>query len=167
MKIVNNKKGFTLVETVIYVGIIGMAIGAFVSFVLMISGLRNKFHVIEEVQANERAMQEIFRHYVRSAKAVISPGKASVDNRLDFLAQDSSLVHTFFVAGGQLILAVGSTTLPLTSDEVVISGIRFSNLSATGSPDLIQIAGKIANYASSSIDYIYEDDFRYNASLPY
>lgn len=166
MKLINNKKGFTLMETVLYVGIIGMTVGAFITFILMISGLRNKYHAIEEIQANKRAVQEILYYYVRNAKSVISPGKLSSDVRLEFYVRENLSVHSFYVKDGLLVLDNGATTTPLVSNDVVVSDINFSNLSATGTPDVLQITGKFSSFSSSSIEYMYEDNFRYNVSLP-
>lgn len=158
--------GFTLVETILYVAIIGMIIGAFISFILVISGLRNKFHITEEIRANKRVMQEVFYHFIRNAKEVKVPLKLSSESSLDFIPAEGIATYSFFEKDGRLMLFDSATSTPLTSDEVIVSNFNFVNMSASGTPDSIRISGTIKGYASSSVDYIYEDIFTYNVSLP-
>jgi hypothetical protein len=159
-------KGFTLLETVIYTAIISLVIAAFITFILVISGLRNKFYAIEEIRANERAMQEIFYHYLRNAREVIAPAKQQSASRLDFIPGDSSLNNSFFEKDGRLLLFDGTTSTALTSSKVVVSGLNVKNMSASGTPDVLAVRGTIKSYASSSIDNEYEENFKYNISLP-
>lgn len=155
-----------MVETIIYIAIIGMVIGAFITFILVLSGMRNKFYAIGEVRANKRAMGEIFDFYIRNAKGVTVPAKQGVDSHLDFLAEGNASGDSFFEKDGRLLLFDGVTSTPLTSNDVIISALRVENLSTSGTPDALVIQGNIRTYASSSVEYAYEEDFKYNISLP-
>lgn len=163
---IKNERWFTLIETILYVAIIGMTVGAFIAFILMIVGLRNKFHAIEEVQANERAVKEIVYHYIRNAKSIMTPVKGNTADSLVFVPAESLSVHSFSVQNGQLILDNGSATTSLTSNEVVISDVSFVNMGSVGSPDVLQVSGTMKSFSSSSIEYMHEDNFRYYVSLP-
>ncbi|KKR15191.1 MAG: hypothetical protein UT42_C0007G0007 [Candidatus Falkowbacteria bacterium GW2011_GWA2_39_24] len=52
----NNTKGFSLMETLIYVAILSLIIGGLFSFSLTIAANRNKAYAAQEVQANIRGL---------------------------------------------------------------------------------------------------------------
>ena len=135
----NAGDGFTLIETLLYVAIIGMVVGAFITFILVISGLRNKFYVINEVRSNKRTMQDIFQHYLRNAKSVTAPVKQSSSDHLDFFPYGSAQEFSFFEKDGQLLLFDGATDTPIIANEVLVSQLNFANMSASGTPDVLRI----------------------------
>lgn len=164
-KINNQQTGFSLVEAVLYVGIIGMVIGAFISFVLMMSQLRNKFHVIEEIQANKRGLTEILDYYLHNAKIVDNPIKHAASSQLDFVASDGK-PYSILLAANRLVLrdSLNNDTF-MTTGDVKISDLQIFNLAADGAPDTLRLVGKIEGAALSSVDYEYQDNIQYNVNL--
>jgi type II secretory pathway pseudopilin PulG len=162
-----NKNGFTLIETAVYVALLGMIVGTFISFVLGISGLRNKLHTMAEIGSNERVMEELVYYYIRNSGSISVPTKLATSTSIVIIARNTVATTTIFEQAGTLYLNDGITSTPITTDDVLISNLAFANLSATGSPDMIQINGNIAGISSSSVEYDYDDDFNFNISLPY
>lgn len=163
----DTQKGFSLIEAVLYVGIIGMVIGAFIGFVLMMFGLRNKFHTINEVQANKRAVTEILDHYLRSAKQITAPAKltANAVDRLEFISNEG-VASAISLKDGRLVFADDALfDEAITSDDVVISDVQIINLGTASSTDIIKLTGKIEGSSFSSVDYIFEDKIQYNVNL--
>ena len=64
------QNGFTLVETLIYLGIIGSVMTSFLYFGVSIFDYRNKSYAVQEVQANERMALNLISQKIRGAKDI-------------------------------------------------------------------------------------------------
>jgi len=67
---IKKQKGFTLIETIIYIAIIGLALTSFVVFLVSIIDSRDKNYVIQEVQANARTSLNLISQSIREARDV-------------------------------------------------------------------------------------------------
>lgn len=147
-----SKNGFTLVETLIYIAIIGVVTISFISFSISISNSRNKNYVVQEVQANIRFSLAKISEKIRGAENVLSPaeGNSSTTLELDMPGAEPDL--TFRVNEGvlELVQGVGSP-IPLTSDEVKVSNLKFFNHSSSGETENVGINLKI-DYRSNNSD---------------
>lgn len=154
MKIKQNNFGLTLMETLMYIAIIGILIVGLMSFSWTIANNRNKAYVSQEVQANVRMVTNLIKQKVRQADTVISPTSSnSADSLvLDMPSPDNDI--TFSVSNGTLqLIELGSPT-NITSDRVVVSDLNFVNLSASGERDSIRITMTIS-YNGSPGDKIF------------
>ena len=134
------QKGFTLIETIIYVAIIGAVVGSFVMFSLSISEIINKNNVVNEVQANMRVAIDLITQKIRLAQDVITPteGNSSGSIELDMPDPDPNLI--LIVNNNVLELTeVGLDTYRVTSDEVKVINLNFVNLAGAGERDSILI----------------------------
>ncbi|HMB65767.1 MAG TPA: prepilin-type N-terminal cleavage/methylation domain-containing protein [Patescibacteria group bacterium] len=125
----NSESGFTLVEVLIYVGIIGMVIFSFVSFSLSVSRSNNKAFAVQEVGAGSRFVLKEMKQEIKRAEGVISPGAGSSSDVLILDMPDSEEDLSFEVRDDSLGIrrGVGSFT-PWVSDKVRFSNISFANL---------------------------------------
>ena len=64
------ENGFTLIELIIYIGIIGAVAASFVSFSIYVSESRNKTYVFEEVQANSRTALNLMSQKIKMANGI-------------------------------------------------------------------------------------------------
>lgn len=164
-----NKKisGFTLIETLIYIAIIGGVIASFIAFSFSITGSRNKVHVIEEVQANARVALDVIAQKIRAADDILSPTEGNNASALilDMPSPDPDL--TISVNGGVLGIAEGAgAATPITSTEVNISSISFTNLAPTGERENIRLEMTIDyNYSGGSVEYSYAKSYQTSVSL--
>ncbi len=152
--ILTNKKGFTLIETVIYVAITAGLLVALTSFILTISGSRNKSFSQQEVNANVRLALSIISHKIKSANGInfatstfgVHPGVLSLS------MASSTLNPTVFSldGNGRLILTEGvGASKFITSPQIKITNLVFSNLTSDGSHGNIGINLDFS-YVSSS-----------------
>jgi type II secretory pathway pseudopilin PulG len=168
MKLSKHKlKGFTLIETIVYVVLIGSVIGSFITFVLLATQIKSKMHIMEEVMENERTMEEIINYFIRNSERVVVPGKSASSTTLTLQKKSNTKTLTFRASGTTVYLFDQATTTPLTTSEVAISNLLFTNLSAAGTKDVIRVTGKISSAINSSQEYKYEDTFSFNISIPY
>ncbi len=148
-----NNKGFSLIEVIIYVAIIGGLLVTLTNFILAISGSRNKSYAQQEVNANTRLALNILTHKIKSSNGInvssstfnTSPGVLSLS------MSSSTLSPTIFtLSNGRLTISEGVTTSQfITSQRVNISSLIFTNLTADSNHGNVGISMSF-NYASSS-----------------
>ncbi len=144
--------GFTLVETIIYIAIIGAVTTSFVSFGISITNSRNKNFATQEVQANSRVVLGFITKQIRRADGIIGPttGDSSSTLRLDMPGDDPNLF--FYIEDGVLKMMQGSgTTTAITSSQVRVDNIEFHNYSVPGKRGNMGIFFTI-NYAQAEQD---------------
>ncbi len=140
----NNKKGFTLIEAVVYTAVVSMLLLGISSFLLIVLKTRAQTSMINEVEGQGvQAMQQITQT-VRNASAITTPTQG---NNGGTLTVDS---NTFDLNGS--ILEMDS--VGLTSSEVVVSGLNFDNMSFTDTPGIVKIEFTITkdNYSKTFYD---------------
>ncbi|MFH1712098.1 MAG: type II secretion system protein [Patescibacteria group bacterium] len=147
------KNGFTLVETMIYVSIIAVFLVSVVFFALEIVQTSQRARIQLEVDQNIRFAMERMVREIRAADDVNTgsstfgshPGVLSIAN--DSLALDPTV---FDVSSGALRLKYGSASaLELTSDDVVVTNLVFTDFSRSNRTKNIRI--------SMTIEYIKAD----------
>lgn len=127
-----NKRGFTLIETLIYIAIISMVLISVVVFISAIADSRNKAYAAAETQSNGRTAINTIASKIMSATSVVAPGSGATSSVL-ILAMPSGGNITFAVVGGVLQMGqVGSATTTITGSRVTIGNLQFTNVSASG-----------------------------------
>ncbi|MFH1522567.1 MAG: GxxExxY protein [Patescibacteria group bacterium] len=163
----HRQSGFTLIETLIYMAIISIVVTSLVFFSISISNSNVKVYVIQEVQANARTAIDIISQKIRLAEDVINPSEGEISNVLVLDMPNSSSNLTFESVSG--VLSIGETgtgTTTITSDEVNISNLEFTNLAAPDEKDNIRIEMGIEyNNTGSDIIHTYEQEIKTSVSL--
>ena len=137
-------RGFTLVEFIIYVGILSIVLVLITGFLWTIVLGNIKETSFLEIQQNARFALAKIIHETKKATGINSAG----DNFLSLQMADPNLNPTVFdVDGGKLRITQGTNgPYDLTSDQVIVSALTFTNLSYPDTPGTIQI--------EMTIDYI-------------
>lgn len=129
-------KGFTLIEFILYFGLIVLVIGAITSFAIDIARTRTKTLVIAEVEQNMRFGLQRVSSAVRQATK-LNVGASTLDSDNGVLSLDmitaSNTPTVFDLSGGALRIKEGSSSAtPLTSSLVNVTKLRFSKDTLTG-----------------------------------
>lgn len=150
-------KGFTLVEIIIYLGIISVLVSSFVMFSVFISFSRNKVYVVEELQANIRFALDLISQKVRAADSVVLPNKAGTGDTLILDMPQTQPNLTFSLQDGVLgITEEGGSFLAITSQRVLVSSILFSNLSEPGRKDNIRVEATFEYKGNESVEFSFQ-----------
>ena len=152
------QSGFTLVEVIIYTGLLTIVMGGFVAFSLTMVGLKSKNHVMEEINVNGRNVINILSSKIREAESVVNPGKGDTSTSLSLLMPNGSTI-TILNENGRLLLNNGTSSDSITKNEVVVSNLNFSNLSCERASDAINISFFIEYKNNSSMEYSYSKNF--------
>ena len=156
-----NTNGFTLVETIMYVAMIGVVVASFITYGISVSATRSKTYFIQEVQENMRGAVELISSKVREAEDVISPteGASSTSLTLDMPGSDPNIL--FSLTSGVLYMTEGAgSPVAVVSDEVLYSSLVFTNYSLDGKKEGIRIEGTLEYKDSESIEYRYSQNVR-------
>ena len=153
----STKRAFTLIETVLYVAILGMIAGSLILFSISMSTARAKDAVIEEVNTGARNSLGIISSKIRQATAVTVPlpGASNTVLGLDMPAPTPDVV--ILPLNGVLNYidsAVGAQQM--TSNNVRVKNILFQNVASAGERDALKITLTLQVNASSSPEFNYE-----------
>jgi putative endonuclease len=167
-----NSAGFTLVETLIYIAIIGGVVTAFVTFGINVSGSRNKTYVVQEVQANVRTALDIISQKIRASNGV-NVGASTFGSHPGFLSlsmADATLNPTtigYNTNNGTLEVKEGSASaIAITSDEVRITNLVFTNLTGSSVRENIRVQMTVEYYnPSGAQEFEYEQSVQTAVSL--
>lgn len=164
-KFKKNSAGFTLIEMLIYIAIIGIVISGFVSYSLSVSGARNKNYSTVTVQANGRTALEIFRQKIHQAEAVIIPNYSATSTLLLLDMPGVSPNITFSVIDGVLLMKEGSlATTTITENNVLISNLLFTNLAGNNERENIGI-DFVVNYRMPVTDVRFDYSKSYHTAI--
>ena len=118
-----NPKGFSLVELIMYLAIIGSLVGVVVGMFVSFNRLRVKSESQTELAQNARSAMERLRQEIVKATDVASPPAGSTADSLQ-LNMESNLT-CFQISSGILQMAEGAATCatynPVTSSKVSIT----------------------------------------------
>lgn len=129
-------KGFTLIEFVLYFGLMSIVMTAVVAFAIDVIRSRNKSWIVSEVEQNARvSVLRVLRGVRRADSLNVSGSTFNDDNGVLSLqmAATSTNPTVFDLSGGVLRIKEGSASAtPLTSADVEVTKLRFSrdNLSS-------------------------------------
>jgi type II secretory pathway pseudopilin PulG len=148
------KKGFTLVELLIYVGISAFLLLAVANLLAFMIYAQTNDRKVAEVAGQGMAAMEVMTQTIRNAAAITSPATGTAAATLS-LAGATTTVFALTASGSLTIAEASGTPVALTSPRLFASGVSFSNLSATGTKGIVRIQftlGYLKPNATSSVD---------------
>jgi type II secretory pathway pseudopilin PulG len=166
-----NKNGFTLIETLIYIAIIGGVVATFVSFSMSITQSRDKTYVVQEVQANSRTALDYITKKIRMASSVnTSTSVFDTDPGYLSLAMTSSTLNPTNIGlsaddGVLQIREGGSASTTVTADELKISNLVFTDLTASSTRENVRVQMTTEFVSSDSADFDFSQSVQTSVSL--
>ncbi|MFQ6083749.1 MAG: hypothetical protein ACE5WD_10355 [Candidatus Aminicenantia bacterium] len=133
--------GFTLIELIIYIGIVAGVLLVVLNFGWEIIYGDVKSQTIREVQQNMRFSMEKINESILGAKTISSPPFGSSSDSLSLTMQDLNLDPTIFeVINNKLTITQGGDgPYELTNDRVRVDNLNFTNVSYEGAPGAIRV----------------------------
>ena len=167
--IFNHKKGFTLLELLIYVAILAVLMVGIASAFISFNRGRGQVEARSEVNSNLQFAIEKISHDLKFASSVTTPAAAGASSNTLVLVLDGSNI-TYNVSSGQLKRQVNSETPEtITSDKVTVATPTFTRLENTNTvlpKTVISIETNISvTYNSESPDYQYSESKKTTTAL--
>lgn len=152
--------GFTLVELIIYVAIIGFVLISFVYFALGLTASERKNYSVAETQANARAALQEIGWRIKGALSVnTSTSVFNSDNGiLSLSVNDVSKNPTIIKISpidNSLIILEGSSTTTITTSKVMVDKLFFYDFTSGTPRSNIQVDLKVKFNSSDSQEYTY------------
>lgn len=138
------KRGFTLIEILIYIAILAIIISAVSSFFLWQINSGAKSRAIREVQHNTEQALSIMTKEIREAKSVYTPTSVFNVNLGQLSLETATSYVDFFLCGIQLCQKKESQDpIALTSESVQINNLIFNYIATTSTVPSIKVNLKI------------------------
>lgn len=140
MFFVQDKKGFTLFEFLIYLGIVSVVLTMAGAVALNIMLRKAKLTAVKEVSQNARLASEKISAAIRNAESILSPAAGGTASVLSLQTADTAENPTVFdLSGGALRIKKGlGAAVELTSGQVNVTNLAFSNVSYPLTPGTIR-----------------------------
>ncbi|PIS04602.1 MAG: hypothetical protein COT81_05660 [Candidatus Buchananbacteria bacterium CG10_big_fil_rev_8_21_14_0_10_42_9] len=127
-RLANSNDGFTMIEMIIYIGIVGMFLTAISLMALEVSSGQAKTLVTQEVQQNLRLANQLLIQDIQAAADITSPTVGGSGNTL-ILDNGALDAITYTINGNVLTRQIGGNPpVEVTTDNVVTTA-AFENLS--------------------------------------
>jgi len=125
------KKGYSLIELLLYVGLSATIISAITVFFYFVSFTKTKIQTISEVENEGQTVVEIISQNIRNAKKVNLPnlGESGAVLSLQAANPDEDPIVFSLEAGRIKMQKGGSIEFFLTSDRLEVLNLTFRNLS--------------------------------------
>ncbi len=164
----NDQAGFTLIELVVYVAIVGVLLLSIVSFYGLVIDVRVKNQSIAEVNQQGQLAMDGITQTIRNATSITTPALASSGAALTLVVPTGSLSPTVFKLNGTAlqITAGVSTPVALTGSKVQISSLTFKNLTRAGTNGIVQVSFVISRTNNTGrATYDYQKTFTTSAEI--
>ncbi|MFA4922774.1 MAG: type II secretion system protein [Ignavibacteriaceae bacterium] len=167
------QRGFTLIETILYILIIGMILSTLGLFLNHLLQARAKTLASSDLITAARTIQDQLGHAARRAEGVntgastfgTDPGALSL-NMVDALVDPTIFSLTANDGQFQMREAAGSTVL-LTTDDVRVTNLVFTNLTGVDDTGIIQVQFTLEEVNTSGSAYFdYEQTFQTTLRIP-
>ncbi|MBI4239899.1 hypothetical protein HY620_02845 [Candidatus Uhrbacteria bacterium] len=162
------KKGFTVIETLLFVAASGTILLVISLFLSLLISARVKGQTISEVEHTGAHIIQSITQSLRNADSVQVPAKGVSGSSLSFTTpvpeKNPSVVD---MSGTSLRITEGAqSSLPLSSDRVIVSQLTFTNLGEVSTPDSIRIQFTLSHAnPGAKNEYEYSKTFYATASL--
>jgi Tfp pilus assembly protein PilE len=156
-----SRKGYTLVELLVFLAISTVAIIAFVGILVVVVRLQVQQSSAGSVQEESAALLQQLQYYVQNSSLVNIPIDTPTST-LSLRMSSSTLDPTTVTVNGSgmMFLQQGSATAtPLTSSRVVVSNLSFVRHTNPASKDTVSISFTMA-YNTQNIQQLFSRSFQ-------
>ena len=158
----HNQSGVTLLETLIYIGILGIILTSIITVGFSMITIDRKLKFANEVEENAAFVVQKLGWVLKGAQSINAPPLNESGNTLSVnIASTSGNPYVFDLSNGAIRLKVGTASpLPITNGLVEVSSISFSNYSfSADTKNTIRAKGLIKSFdtsmsASTSLDVL-------------
>lgn len=135
------KKAFTLVEIILYIGLVSIMLLVITSFfgVMIQSRLRNQ--AIADVNEQGVQVMQIILQTVRNATAINAPTPGNSETSLSVNVNGAGLSPSVFsLNSGAIQITEGAgSAVTLSSNRVILTSLTFTNLTRSGTPGAVRV----------------------------
>ena len=142
------ERGFSLIEAIVYVGLLSIIVSVSIYFIINIFSTFNKLFAQKEVLTNTQYSLDTITEEIKFAKNIYAPtsvfnqdnGQLSIETIQTPPTGESTTFTDFYLDNGRIYeKKEGQTAIPLTSNQVKINKLNFRYLNPANAPEGVQI----------------------------
>lgn len=161
-------KGFTLIEILLYLSLFVVVVLGSVAFIHTMFETNVKTKVILEADSEAEHVLAIVTQYIRNSVVVYSPNKNTTSDVLiiQSLDEEQSPILLGIINESIVMSLGGQSTSTLTSSNIKISNLKFTNIGSVNGKDSIKISFTVNTQGENNRqEYTYEKTYEATASL--
>lgn len=146
------QKGYTLIELLLYVVIIGSMLVPLTMFFGLVTEARAKGQSIAEVEDQGAAVMDYITQTIRNASSITTPAAAASGSTLNLVYVATAQNPTIFSLNGTTLQVKEGTgaNIALTNSEVTVSNLTFTNLTRSGTSGIVRVSFTLAHVNNSN-----------------
>lgn len=154
-----DKRGFTLIESIIYIAAFIIIITLITGFAINFINCQAKTRISKEVLENSQRAMEIMLWEIKHAQDIYNstssfdnnPGQLSLITKQNLPDNEQTTYLDFFVDNGRLCLKrEGSAAQPLTSEKIKVDKLIFSYLTGNDKSIRIELLAVYEDYGKEA-----------------
>lgn len=160
--------GYTLIELLLYVVIVGALLTSLTYFFGMMADSRVKNQTISEVNDQAAMAMDTITQTIHNATSITTPAAAGSGASLTLVVPTGALSPTVFsLSGTTLQIKEGAAAaVALTSNDVQITSLTFTNLTKAGTSGIVQVSFTMSRpNPSNRNEYDYQKTFVDSAEI--
>lgn len=162
------KKGFSLVETLLYIAIVSTVVVALTSFLSVNQNTAARNQTINEIDQQGAQILQTITQTIRNATSVTGPVVGTPGSTLTLVVTDGAKSPTIFdLSGGAIRIKEGAgAAINISSNRVTASAVTFTNLKPGSAKDSIKIQFTLTYNNPNNIQiFNYNQTFNATADL--
>lgn len=162
------KNGFTVLELLLYIGLFSIILLGVSAFLYLLLSARVKHETMTEVEQQGAIAMQWITQAVRNAEEINNPSRSNTADTLTLeLPTDAQDPTEFRLRNGALTTREDDgAEIALTSNDVTVSSVQFTNTSLANTPGSVRIQFTITHVNTSGrFEYTYAKTFYAAASL--
>lgn len=127
-----NKKGFTLIEILLYVSLVSIIIFTIATFFRTLIQVQTRNEVTQEVDTYGNQLMSLITKAISDSTNIVTPVAGSSQSRIELSRIDPQRSPTIIeLNAGNITISEGGNNINLNSDRVIIQELTFTNLTPT------------------------------------
>ncbi len=125
--------GFTLIETLLYIALLGLILGSVSTFMVWVLKVNVKVRAMEEVISNAERAKDVIVQETRQAVSLYTPtttsSQLSLESQVNTPAQEAHTFVDFFLCGTSLCKKTeGQNPIAITGSSVQVSSFQVTEI---------------------------------------
>ena len=162
MKQPSRQAGYTLIELLLYIAMVGVLLAAVTAFFGVTTDARIKNQSMTEVNEQGLFALDMIAQTVRNGTSISSPAAGASESQLTLTVPTGALSPTVFdVSGGVLRMKEGAgSAVALTNSKVQVVSLAVANLTRSGTGGIVQISLTLSRINTAGVNqYDYTETF--------
>lgn len=156
------QKGFSLIELLVYIGIVVFVLSAISLFMNNILSAKAKNETVFGVEQNGAEAIRALADKIKASESVLTPSKGTTAETLVLNMAEAAVNPTsFYVSSGRIMMQEGSQpAITLTSGDLTVENLSFSNNSNVGENEAVTFSFDL-NHKNATVgkNYSYGQTF--------